>query len=103
MASYYEIEIITGKGNYWVKGTFTHIIDARKRAVKEIGNKRDWDAIIHKRDGYSRTQVEHAFYDDYVDDFALHQYGNAKRNSRRYRVSPKTGKLLDFDKNWRYI
>ena len=103
MTSYYEIEMITPKGNYWVKGTFSRIVDARRRAVRELGASKSTDAVIHKREGYSSSQSEHIFFDDYVDDFALQQYGNAKRNSRRYRVSPKTGKLLDFDRYWMYI
>lgn len=105
MAKVYRIEVIGDHGNRWVDTDYTRITDARKKAVREIGKTKE--AVIHAYEGptyggYKNT-VERVFFDDYVNDYAVQQYGNSKRKSRRYRVSPKTGRLLDFSREWKYI
>lgn len=38
-----------------------------------------------------------------LNGYYLLQWSTPTRNTRTYRVSPKTGKLLDYDKYWKYL
>ena len=105
MSKIYRIEVIGDYGNSVLNTDYTRIADARKRAVREIGKSKV--ALIHAYEGptfgmYKNT-VEKIFFDDYVNDYALQQYGNAQRSGRRYRVSPKTGDLLPFSREYKYL
>lgn len=108
MVNFYEVEIITPKGNRWAKSrvsgireSFKSILDARKRAIREITEKDI--ALIHEVSqsipGWLNITVERVEYDEYIGDYTVQQY----TTHRRYRVSPKTGKLLDFNREWKYL
>lgn len=103
MTKVYYIEVIGDHGNRFVQTHYTRLTDARKRAIREIGKSKV--ALLHAYNGANGQyigigQAEKVFFDDFVNDFAVQQYGG---EGRRYRVSPKTGDLLRYNKEFKYL
>ena len=112
----YTIELINAKGNTFRDGK-RDIVRTRKEAcrlIKERGYKDS--AIIYEYYGgmYSRQMRERAyiFYDPANDQYPprkagfygnVYTYKDGKKISKRYRISAKTGELLDFNKEWRFL
>ena len=99
----YELEIVTKKGNKFRDGGKT-LLETRKKACR-FAKKEDAVVNIRKWENHWK-EIEFVFYDPmkntkYMDlrpGFYLQ-----KRGKGRYRVSPKTGNLLDVSKTWRSI
>lgn len=99
----YELEIVTNKGNKFRDGGKT-LIETRIKACR-YAKKEDAVVNIRRWDNYW-NMIEFVFYDPrksliYADlrpGFYLQ-----KMKGRRYRVSPKTGKLMDVSKSWKSI
>ena len=102
----YEMEIVNSKGNKFRDGEKT--LTATRVKACRYAKKEDCRVNIFEKDGYAMKLKEFIFYDpdpsgynDFRPGFYLQQTG--KEKSRRYRVSPTTGKLLDVSKTWKYL
>ena len=99
----YELEIVTSKGNKFREGGKT-LTETRVKACRYAKKE---DAVVHIRkwENYWKM-IEFVFYDpnrsSIYEDLRPGFYLQKKRGNR-YRVSPKTGNLLDVSKTWRYI
>lgn len=116
MASY-RIEIVSAKGNTVWPGTtspdwpgYRTLKSARMKAIEQIKRrgKESTYVYIQKDLGYGRWSiVERIDYSEYISDWVCRQYRkqgiSPDSSTRTYRVSPNTGGLLDYDKNWRYL
>lgn len=88
------------------------LAEARIKACKMADKMNPYKSIgIFKEDkyhisggNYMPKWIEEVYYNH--GEYYLRQYGvqgNAPESlTRLYRVSPKTGKLLDMDKYWKY-
>lgn len=102
----YTLELVLPKGNTFRNG-YRQLTSARLGAVnliKHYGKDNTFVNIIKIIKG-ARPIVERIDFDEYIQDWTCLQYSDAVKGkkSRKYRLSPKTGKLLDWDKNWRYL
>ena len=116
MASY-RIEIVSAKGNTVWPGTtspdwpgYRTLKSARIKAIEQIKRRGKESTYVNilKDEGYGRWPiVERIDYSEYVSDWTCRQYGkqgNAPESRMRtYRVSAQTGRLLDYDKYWKYL
>ena len=100
----YELEIVTSKGNKFREGGKT-LTETRIKACR-FAKKEDAVVNIRKWENYWK-QIEYVFYDDRrileYNDLRKGFYLQKVGKGRRYRVSPKTGELLDVSKTWKYI
>ena len=100
----YELEIVTSKGNKFREGGKT-LTETRVKACR-YAKKEDAVVNIRKWDNYW-VMIEFVFYDprktSYYEDLRPGFYLQKIGKGRRYRVSPKTGNLLDVSKTWKYI
>lgn len=98
----YEMEVITKKGNKFRDGGKT-LIETRKKACR-LAKSSDGIVYIRRWENYWHT-IEHIFYDDNDNSYLGLRPGFylQKMGGRRYRVSPKTGNLLDVGKDRRSI
>lgn len=106
MSGYYDskyvVEIITNKGN-----TFRDVDtigDARRVSLDKIISyaKKGWvcNTVTYRREegGFMR-EMEEIWKDPEYGFICQKEYPER----RRYRISPNTGRLLDFDKYWKYL
>lgn len=109
----YTLEIVMPKGNTFRDLDCT-LTDARLTAVRQImtrGKKSTYVNILKETYKYSKwgnnVIIERIDFDDYVDSWTCIQYGKQGNSpmskSRKYRLSPKTGRVLNWDKYWKYI
>lgn len=101
----YELEAITKKGNKIRPGAST-LTETRKKACR-MAKKEDCVVYIRKWENYWHT-IEHIFYDPKVSSYdpelrSGFYLQKTSGNSRRYRVSPKTGNLLDVSRTIKYL
>lgn len=99
----YELEIVTRNGNKFREGGKT-LTETRVKACRYV-KKEDAIVNIRKWENYWK-QIEFVFYDPGNDRMYAELrpgFYLQKRKGRRYRVSPKTGNLLDVSKTWKYI
>ena len=101
----YTLEVIMPKGNTFRDIDCT-LTEARLKAINLIKN-RGKNSYVFICDGtWDMNALERIDYDEYINDWVCQQYrvrGKKLDRSRRYRLSAKTGKLLDWDKYWRYL
>lgn len=105
----YSLEVVKHNGNTFRNGYKT-LVSARKGAMKHIkqfGINTTFVNIIKVTKGWERPIVERIDFDEYVNSWTCIQYGKQGNSpmskSRKYRLSPQTGRTLDWDKYWRYL
>lgn len=111
----YSIELVSSKGNTFRDGGKT-LTETRVKACRLIGKGDVWIAnIFETTGGYYNKLIEQVFYDpvDRYDDkylprsegYYIQIYSDPvkKKKGRRMRVSPKTGRLLDFNREWKSL
>jgi len=112
----YSLEIVKRNGNTFRDGYKT-LVNARKSAVqyiKKFGinttfvniikvSKGSWERPIVERVDWIDRQHDSTDFDGWI----CSQYkkkGNSSLSTKRvYRLSIKTGKLLDYNSTWRYL
>ena len=106
----YSLEIVRRNGNTFRDVDCT-LIEARKTAIRLIhthgGKFATYVNIIKVTKGWKRSIIERIDFDVYINDWTCVQFGKEDKSplsrSRHYRLSAKTGKLLNWDKNMRYL
>ena len=116
----YELEIITSKGNKFREGGKT-LTETRIKACRYAKNE-DATVNIRKYETFTSPdfprqkfgnwkEIEKVWYDPEPNTSYTAFYGgywvqirkDGKKQSRRCRLSPKTGRTLDASREWKYI
>ena len=111
----YEMEIITSIGNSFRAGGKT-LTETRVKACK-LAKDRNATVVIRERIPIGMgfwTEIERIWYDpspasnswaytNFKGGYWINIYARNGKVSKRCRVSPKTGKLLNASKEWKYL
>ena len=109
----FEIEIITRRGNRFRGGGKT-LQETRVMACRWAKDE-NATVMIRQDVGYGVwKEIEKIWYDPEMTSnvwahtafrtgFWIQIYARDGKNGRRCRVSPKTGRLLDASKEWKYL
>lgn len=106
----YFIEKLSSTGKHRYPGRKT-LVDTRKKTCEIAKHYKGYRIGIYEEDKshivysgtskgkYGANLVEDIEYRPETDDFYLVQW----KTNRHYRVSPKTGRLLNMSREWKYL
>ena len=108
----YFTEIWGGKAkiNELTKGAKT-LTETRIKACRIAKMNPGLSVVIYSTDVGFKSPIEEITFEDntrlitgtVLSGYYLHQWSSSNKNTRVYRVSPKTGRLLNYDKYWKYL